>query len=104
MAQATEAGLVEESKGDENEAVGGCEQVAKEVKSTDDDTKETGEGEESKKNLKKEILLTAFKRNEEEEKVPSEQDEFAWITEIDHFGNSYLVLSNLSSRTIKIGE
>jgi len=35
--------------------------------------------------------------------VPSEEDEFAWISQIEH-DESYLVLGNLSSRTIKAGE
>ena len=37
--------------------------------------------------------------------MPSDdEDELAWIKKVDHEGNSYIVLNNLSSRTIKAGE
>ena len=37
-------------------------------------------------------------------KVPSEKAELAWMKDVDHAGNSYLVLVNHSGQTIKKGE
>ena len=48
---------------------------------------------------------TAFERKQEmKKKVPSEDEKLAWVKDVDHTGNSYLVLVNHAGKTIKAGE